>query len=455
MAFLAVVLTLGTGTAVILESGAEEQPQDVQGGQDVELEATKPDFEKVPIGVLDFQGIDPSAEDGLPEAATDILKADLKRSQVFSLVDLPPSVQHADGDADHGRATNVIARVSDDKINALSWGSMDVSKQGLKLEAYAYDFGSKRVVLGKRYRAAPSAFRLMVHRWADELVYHYTGRRGIASTKISYVSEEDGGRELFVMDYDGHRRRQITADGFLNLMPSWTPDRKSLIFTAYRGLKQDILELDLRSGSRRVLVSGDSSRSGLVTMEGLNITPALSPEGNRLAFATTRNGNSEVFVLDLRSGQAQRLTFHSSGDLSPSWSPTGREIAFTSDRGGRPQIYLMNADGSNVRRLTFEGDYNAAPAWSPQGDWIAHVCRTGRMGFKLCLTSPDGQRRLQLTSGPGIDDSPSWAPDGRHLVFSSNRGGTSHIYMVNIDGTGLEQLTTDGSYHSSPSWSPS
>ena len=151
-----------------------------------------------------------------------------------------------------------------------------------------------------------------------------------------------------------------------------------------------------------------------------------------------------------------KLTFHKSADLSPTWSPNGREIAFTSDRGGRPQIYVMSADGSNVRRLTFEGEYNAAPAWSPRGNWIVYVCKLPDQGFKLCRITPDGQKRVQITSGrkKEMDDSPSWAPDGRHLVFSSTRGGTSHIYMVNMDGTGLEKLTSGGMHHSSPSWSP-
>ena len=114
----------------------------------------------------------------------------------------------------------------------------------------------------------------------------------------------------------------------------------------------------------------------------------------------------------------------------------------------------MNADGSNVRRLTFEGDYNAAPAWSPRGDWIAFVCRSQEGQFKLCLITPDGQKRLQITTGPGIDDSPSWSPDGRHLVFSSMVNGQSHIFMINRDGTEQERLTSGGTHHSSPSWSP-
>jgi TolB protein len=104
--------------------------------------------------------------------------------------------------------------------------------------------------------------------------------------------------------------------------------------------------------------------------------------------------------------------------------------------------------------LTYEGDYNAAPAWSPRGNWIAHVCRTEERQYKLCLVSPDGQKRIRLTSGHGVDDSPSWSPDGRHLVFSSTGEGKSHIYMINSDGTGLERLTSGGIAHTSPAWSP-
>ena len=117
----------------------------------------------------------------------------------------------------------------------------------------------------------------------------------------------------------------------------------------------------------------------------------------------------------------------------------------------------MSADGSNVRRLTFEGNYNAAPAWSPQGDWIAYVCQIPALGFKLCRISPDGQQQFQITSGPRseMDDSPSWSPNGRHLVFSSTRKGRSHIYMINVDGMEpAEQLTSGGTHHSSPAWSP-
>ena len=170
--------------------------------------------------------------------------------------------------------------------------------------------------------------------------------------------------------------------------------------------------------------------------------------------SAAQEGNSDIFQLELDTRTVKQLTFDGSADLSPSWSPDGRKLAFTSDRGGRPQIYLMDADGSNARRLTYDGDYNAAPAWSPKGDWIVYVCRIPSEGFKLCRISPNGERRGQITTGQSIDDSPSWAPNGRHLVFSSIRRGESQLYIITVDGKGLEKISTMGSHLSSPSWSP-
>ena len=320
----------------------------------------------------------------------------------------------------------------------------------LVMEACAYDGGNENLAMGKRYVGGPitlKLLRLMVHRWADELVSRYTGDPGIAKTKIVYVSQDaSGNRDLYVMDYDGFGPKRVTADRRLSLMPAWSPDQRSVVYTTYRKNNQEIVQLHLASGSKKILVRAQS----------LNITPAYSPNGKLVAFASAVDGNSDIYTLDLATQKEIKLTFDRSADLSPTWSPNGREIAFTSDRGGRPQIYVMSADGSNVRRLTFEGTYNAAPAWSPRGDWIVYVCHLPKMGFKLCRMTPDGQQRVQITSGPQneIDDSPSWAPDGRHLVFSSTRGGKSHIFMVNMDGTGLEQLTSGGRHHSSPSWSP-
>ena len=420
--------------------------------QDALLEATRPDFQRIPIWVMQFGSGsgNGSSSPGINGQVVPVLKADLKRSQVFAPVDIPPSPgKFSDnkcvGPSNHSEAYAQGVTVS-------TWGRVGVGRtenggMGLVFDACAHDAGTREFLVGKRYfslKVTDPLVRLMAHRWADELVYRYTGEQGIARTKISYVSEQGNGRELYVMDYDGYGPQQVTADGFLNLMPAWAPDRKSLIYTAYRQRKQQIMRRDLASGQEEILVQPAS----------LNITPVYSPDGTTLTYASAQEGNSDIFKLDLDSKTVTQLTSHRSADLSPSWSPDGRKLAFTSDRGGRPQIYIMNADGSNVRRLTYEGDYNAAPTWSPRGDWIAFVCRISGEGFKLCKMTPDGNKLVQITSGRSIDDSPSWSPNGRHLTFSSIRRGKSHIYLINSDGTDLEKITSGGTHHSSPAWSP-
>ncbi len=422
----------------ILESGAA----------DVFLEATRPDFQKISLGVTEIENA--GGPDWLAGRIEEILKNDVRRSLVFDLVDLPSlGIQTPGTRNGKGAGSKAVFKQATEKgVSVLVWGKAGMKDSGeqadVSMEGFVYDSGSDEVVGGKRYAGSPSVVRQMAHRFADELVFRYTGEPGIARTKIAYVAQQGTARELFVMDYDGYDTRQLTADGFLDLMPQWSPDRRFLIFTAYRNRNtQDIDMIELATGKRWTVIS----------LGGLNITPTLSPDGNFLAFASSYEGNSEIYRLDTRTKAIQRLTVNPSGDLSPSWSPNGRELVFVSDRGGGPQLFLMSSDGSNVRRLTFEGDYNAAPVWSPRGNWIAYVCRTHKE-YKLCIISPDGQKRTQLTTGPGVDDSPSWSPDGRHLAFSSTADGKSQIYMIDADGKGRERLTFQGTHNSAPSWSP-
>ncbi len=431
IALIASLSLLGAAVVGILESGAA----------DVYLKATRPDFQKVPIGVLEFLSESDARWSGMRVA--EILKADLRRSQIFSVLDLKKfGVRVRNVDLSD---TSFFKSLAGNGVSVLVWGSLGLMQDDLRFDAYVYDGGSNEVVVGKRYVGSSSVVRQMAHRLADELVFRYTGEPGIARTKIAYVAEKEGARELFVMDYDGYQPRQVTADGFLNLMPQWSPDKRFLVFTSYRARnKQEILLIELATGERWTMAS----------LKGLNITPSFSPDGAYLAFSSSREGDAEIYKLDTATKQLERLTDNPAGELSPAWSPTGREIAFTSDRGGAPQIYVMSADGSNVRRLTFEGDYNASPAWSPRGTWIAHVCRTEERQYKICLTSPDGLEHRQITSRLGVDDSPSWSPDGRHLVFSSTLNGRTHLYMMNWDGTERERLTLGDAHYGAPAWSP-
>jgi len=430
---------------------------DLQAADDVFLETRRSEFQKIPIWLMGFH--DGNSQTRIGAQLHDVLKADLTRTQVFEVLEDPPDVpafEHAHCQDDVPRAK---ARASGATVT--TWGRIGKKRGRVVMDVCAYDGGENDLALGRHYTGTGkpitmTLLRTMVHRWANALVSHYTGDSGIALTKIVYVSRNHAGGpgDVYVMDYDGYGPKRVTNNRAMSLMPTWSPDRRSLLYTTYRRNNQEIVQLNLASGTQRILVPPDRS---------LNMTPAFAPGGQLLAYASANQGNSDIFALNVGTKETVQLTAHPGADLSPTWSPDGRKLAFTSDRGGRPQIYIMRRDGSRVRRLTFEGKDNAAPAWSPRGDWIAYVCAVRRMGFKLCRISPDGTRRVQITKGPRgeIDDSPSWAPDGRHLVFSSTRGGRSHIFMIAIDGTGLEQLTEDpkdaqgAKHYSSPAWSPS
>ena len=421
-------------------------------GEETILEATRSEFQKIPIWVMGFSSVqqDEKISEQTDIQVRSILKDDLTRSQVFAVADLPLK----EGAFSENKCVSLSPSLGTHykQVTVSTWGRIGIGGtssgvEGLIFDACAFDPGHQDLLTGKRYfslKTTDALIRLMAHRWADELVYRYTGEQGIARTKIAFVGEKENGRELFVMDYDGHDPQQVTADGYLNLMPTWSPDRKSLIYTGYRDRKQQIMRRELATGREEVLVSPAS----------LNITPTVAPDGKSITYAAAQEGNSDIYQIELDSRSPKQLTSHHSADLSPSWSPDGRHLAFTSDRGGRPQIYIMDADGSNVRRLTYDGDYNAAPVWSPKGEWIVYVCRIPGEGFKLCRISPDGEQRSQITKGNSIDDSPSWAPNGRHLVFSSIRRGESQIYIITSEGAGLEKISSVGAHLSSPSWSP-
>ena len=428
---------LGVGFLVIV--GGFVLPS---GAVEVFIDATRSEVKKIPVAVFTFK--DTLRFNG--HNPTEVLKADLRRSLLFDVADLGSLGINAE--VSSHPADEAIRKAGDAGLAVQVWGTVMPRAQGAVQEAVMdgtlFDFTRGEVVGTKRYAGSPAMLRAMVHRLADELVFQYTGEQGIARSRIAFVSEKDGAKELFVMDYDGYHPRQVTFDAFLNLAPSWSPDKRRLAFTSYRGGGDpQIEELDLTTGRRRTLVA----------FPGLNITPDWAPGGEELAFATTKDGNAEIYKVDKDGKRFERLTNHQAADLAPTWSPTGRELAFTSDRGGTPQIYVMGADGTNVRRLTFEGSYNTAAAWSPKGNWIAYVCRDERRLLKLCLISPDGQQWRRLTTGDSQDESPSWAADGRHVAFSSTRNGKRDIYMINSDGTDLERLTANGSFNDDPAWS--
>lgn len=404
---------------------------------EVFLGIIKRDAEKIPLLLLPVTsaGVPPSVAAELQQVLSD----DLRRSGFFTVEVSKEGERAAPPDRP------VLQQLKSTGAKGVLWGRVTRSGEELVLEGRLFDMAGARQMLGKRYLGRESYGRYVAHRLADDVVYQFTGERGMAQSRVVYVSDQTKQKELYLMDYDGHQPRRITGDRSLSLAPRWSPDGKWISYLCYRSGNPDICNIDV----------AENRRWKLVTLSGLNLSPAWSPDGEWMAFASNHEtGNLELRLINRAGSKQQRLTFSPGDDLSPSWSPTGRQLVFTSDRGGAPQLYIMDADGSNVRRLTFQGDYNTSPAWSPRGDWIAYACRrNGRM--RLCLIRPDGREGgIFTTDGAWNDESPAWSPNGRQLMFTSNRTGRYQLYLIQSDGSGLEQLTNGTDNRVMPAWSP-
>lgn len=321
-------------------------------------------------------------------------------------------------------------------------GDLEFHSNNLTLTISLFELPSERKIIDKKYKATVTGWRWLAHQAADEIVFNLVGEPGIASTRIVFVTETGRGKELALVDYDGHGMRKLTLNNSLNLSPKWSPDGEKIAFTSYVNNNPDLF----------VYRAKEAKALKLSNQRGLNSAPAWSPDGKKLAFTMSVDGNAELYAVDSRGGKPRRLTSHPAIDSSPSWSPNGRQIVFTSDRSGSPQLYLMDAEGGNVRRLTFQGNYNDSPAWNPRGDQIAFVSRSENQ-FHIFTIDINGENLARITQGPGSNENPSWSPDGLWLVFSSNRNGKWDLYIIRADGTDLRQLTLNGG-NISPSWSP-
>ncbi|MDX1384827.1 MAG: Tol-Pal system beta propeller repeat protein TolB [Thermoanaerobaculia bacterium] len=322
----------------------------------------------------------------------------------------------------------------------------DLKQEGdrLVLEGRLTELRGRGFLLGKRYRGPFDVARRVAHTFADEIVRFFTGEPGIALTQIAFHSTRDGDdrREVYVMDYDGHNQRPLTAHQSLSMYPAWSPDGAQIAYVSYVRGAPGIYLVDLASGKKEALLTDGT----------LNISPAISPDGRTIAFArTVGRGNSEIFLADRNGGNLRQITRSSGIDTNPAWSPDGRQIAFSSSRGGSPQIYLMGADGSDLRRVTFEGDYNEGAAWDPDGTRIVHATRRGNE-FDLAVTDLVTLESRTVTRVGGSHESPSFSPDGRKIAFASGRGNETQIYVLDLASGEVERLTSSGS-NLAPAWS--
>lgn len=418
----------------------------------VYIDLSAPSVKRLQTAVQEFRDVSPapSADSGrIKKELLDALNSDLRFSGLFTITDgaaiiEDPSKSSLEPDAINFGDWRVIG------ADTLLKGVYSVDRDRLTVEIRFYDCVNGKQVLGRRFTGAAGNPRRLVHYFSDHLYEELTGRKGIFTTKILFVSDKSGEKEIYMSEYDGMNARRITFNRSINLSPNWSPDGNRMVYTSYKRGQPHIYSLDLRTG-RDAVVS---------EKPGLNIGGRFSPDGGQLAM-TLRLGadrSSELYILDLSTGRYGRLTDNYGIDVSPSWSPDGKKIAFVSDISGNPNIFVLDLGGTpeskqKAKRLTFSGKYNSSPAWSPDGRLIAFAGSENGKTFNIFVMRPDGDGVAQLTSD-GNNKNPSWSPDSRFIVFSSTRKGMTSLYIMQSDGGGLTRLQTGIGNEKTPAWSP-
>jgi TolB protein len=447
--------TLFTLALVTLFAGSprSQQPPPVPPQQPTEIGATIRigDAGAAPrLAVPDFIALTPDAETvAVAKTIGQTLWDDFNFEREFALIPrdtyatIPAATSLNDIPLDRWRELNA---------DGLIVGTVQKLATGVRVQVRLYKVMTGQSAFGQEYTGSAANPRLYAHTIADEIHQQQRGLTGVARTKLAFDSDRDGERfggsiqdrsakEVYFSDYDGENQKRLTVYRSLNIMPAWSPDARSIAYISFRrGRGGNIFIANIFQGTQ----------DDLTLDKGENWLPAWSPDGTRVAFSSTRDGNPEIYVANRDGSNVVRVTENRAIDTSPTWSPSGAQLAFVSDRSGAPQIYVIGVDGTGLRKITSE-PYCDRPTWSPANNEIAFASRTGP-GLDIKVIDLATNRVTQLTFSEGSNESPSWAPNGRHLAFSSTRAGKTQIFTMARDGKDVRQITRSGNNYE-PDWS--
>jgi TolB protein len=409
--------------------------------------------DRIRIAAADFKPVGADPQTPALKAAFDAtLYGDLGNAGIFDLVSKSMAPQTAPGSQQEINLAQWSAAPSNAAM--VAFGALSATNGRLVVYGWLDDARNtvSPQVLGKQYneQASEEMARTIAHRFADEIILRLGGGiNGIAETKIYFVSQRSGTKEIWEMDYDGQNQHAVTHLGAISLSPRISPDNTRIAFAS---LGRDGWAIRMYSLELSRLVSFPGGAAG-----GSNQSPSWSGDGTKVAFSSSRTGDSQIWVADANGGNLHSVTSIRGPNVAPTWNPrSNAQIAWAGGRTGEPQIYTMDSDGSNVQRMTDSG-YAVSPSWSPNGQFLTFAwdrkygpgAPGGRDIYVMDIAS---KRWLQLTHEAGINDYPSWAPDGRHIVFEREIGKHSEIWSMLADGTEQRQLTRTGS-NFMPNWS--
>jgi TolB protein len=413
---------------------------------ELKIDITKGNVEPMPIAVTLFTGAGMGDANG-SQIAT-VISADLERSGLFRPLSRDAFIEQVtNGDA--------IPRYADwRQINANVIVTGTVTPTGadkVRISFRLWDALNQQQIAGKEYNTFARNWRRVSHLISDEIYKRLTGEQGYFDSRIVYVAESGPAKKrvkrLAIMDQDGANHKYLTDGASLVLTPRFSPNTQEILYMSYAGGVPRVFLRDLQTGREE----------SLGRFNGMSFAPRFNHDGSRMLMSIASGGVTSIYEMELKGRQMRRLT-QSGGaiDTSPSYAPDGRTIVFNSDRGGSQQLYTMDSNGGNVQRISFGTGNYATPVWSPRGDLIAFTKSTGGR-FYIGVMKPDGSGERLLTQS-WLDEGPSWAPNGRVILFGREApggasGNRSKLYSVDITGYNLREVPTPMDA-SDPAWSP-
>jgi len=406
----------------------------------LEIDVNKGVVEPLPIAITDFLAGDQMGAD-----IAGVVAADLRRSGLFAPIDKGAFIEKISN-------PDVAPRFDDWKVinaQALVTGRVNVEADGrIRAEFRLWDTFAGQQLVGEQFFANRGNWRRIAHIIADAIYERLTGEKGYFDTRIVYVDEtgpkDKRVKRLAIMDQDGAGHRYLSDGRSIVMTPRFSPSRQEITYMSYENGQPQVYLLQIETGQRELVAN----------FPNMTFAPRFSPDGQKVIMSLLRDdGNSNIFTMDLRSRNTTRLTNSAAIDTSPSYSPDGSQVVFTSDRGGRTQIYVMGADGSNPQRISFGNGTYSTPVWSPRGDLVAFTKQVGGE-FQIGVMRTDGSGERILSSGY-LQEGPTWAPNGRVLMFFREQagGGGPRLYSIDLTGRNEQAIPTQG-FASDPAWSP-
>jgi len=386
---------------------------------------------QLPIAIAPFRG-----EAQAPQKAAAIVQADLERSGQFRAVDATGALLDETSRPD-------VALWRQKAADSLVSGSMTRLADGrYDVRFRLWDVVRGQDLGGQSYVVVQADLRLVAHRIADFVYEKLTGEKGIFSTRLAYVTKTGSRYTLWVADADGENAQAALASPEPIISPAWSPSGGQIAYVSFESRKPVVYVHDVASGRRRLIAN----------FRGSNSAPAWAPDGRSLAVTLSRDGNSQLYTIDANGGEPRRLMQSSGIDTEPVYSADGKSIYFVSDRGGAPQIYRVPVSGGAPERITFDGSYNISPALSPDGHWLAYISRMSG-AFKLHVMDLTNGTVRSITDS-NADESPSFAPNSRLIVYATQQQGRESLMTTTLDGKIKARLAGQSGDIREPDWGP-